>query len=237
MQKSVLLATGIEDLNRILRENFRKHDSSTVFKILDHDVIHLRYLQEITNETHPDIILFHDQLHSQFAEKEEREQEWIEEIEKLRRDFNDEIRIVFICERSKYDPFLGELVSSNVLDIYRTRKIDLMELVESLLTPPKYSKVASYKDNLNPRPKMSTVLEEEEDEGEEDDYIEDEPFDGREKGEKKPPDEQVSRIKEKGSLIQLPKFSLPKREKREKPPKPPKIVEQKIVNKQVIKRE
>ena len=248
MQMKVLLATGHEDLNRILRNNFRRHEKKNSFKILEHDVVHQRYLQEIVRETQPDIIIFHDyHLHSQFTDSSEREKEWIEQIESLRRDYDDKIRFVFICERSRHDPFLGELVTANVLDIYRTREIDLSILIESLLEPPKYSKVAAYKDNLSPKERPTEWDIGDESEGdsiksehetlpvENDNEAQLESVSENEEGK-----ESLSEpIKEKGTLIQLPKISLdklklPKREKKEKPPK---IVEQKIINKQVIKRE
>lgn len=229
----MLLATGHEDLNQILRVNFKNHEKGSHFKILEHNVVHQKYLLEITRETHPDIILFHDyHFQSQYAEPAEREKEWIEQIETLRREFDDDIRVVFLCERSKYDPFLGELVTVNVLDIYPTRKIDLSELIESLLSPPKYSRVAAYRDNL--KPKERPVFEE--DTNDDEPVSEDVSYEGSEYASEDRSKNTKERIQEKGSIIQIPKIPirLPKWEKK---PKPEKIVEQKIINKQVIKKQ
>ena len=66
----------------------------------------------------------------------------VKNVEYIRRKYDDAIRFVFLCERPEGDPFLSELVSRNVLDIFHNRNIDLQLLIEQLQNNPKYSKVA-----------------------------------------------------------------------------------------------
>lgn len=138
-KKRVLLALGNEKFNQILRKALQEN-----FIVLNDEVYSIKYLEELIEESKPDIILLHDYyLASEKTEPYERETEWLETIENIRRVYDDNKRVVFICERKQGDPFLSELINRNVLDIFHTRSLEVNKIIEQLLDEPRYSK-ASY---------------------------------------------------------------------------------------------
>lgn len=132
------MALNNDDYNDILRKHLSSH-----FDVISNSVYDIKYLYEFIDNYHPDIIVVHDQYFGLDAETEiDREIEWLKNVEYIRRKYDDAIRFVFLCERPEGDPFLSELVSRNVLDIFHNRNIDLQLLIEQLQNNPKYSKVA-----------------------------------------------------------------------------------------------
>lgn len=168
-KKKVLLAIGNEKFNQILRKALQEH-----FIVLNDEVYSLKYLDEMIEENKPDIIILHDYyLASDKSEPYEREKEWLETVENIRRLYDDTKRVVFICERNQGDPFLSELINQNVLDIFHTRSLDINRIIEQLLDEPRYSKVAYLKvEGSNKRYNSSSSglpIEEKNDEEENDD--------------------------------------------------------------------
>lgn len=139
--KKVLLAIGNDKFNALLRSPL-----SPYFKVLTEEVYSRKYLEEFLQDHNPDIIIVHDYfLTSEKEDEFEQEVEWLQIIERIRQQYDDEKRIVFICERNPGDPFLSELVSRNVLDIFHNRNIDINGIIEQLNDQPRYSKVAYLK--------------------------------------------------------------------------------------------
>jgi hypothetical protein len=145
MQK-VLLAVGNEKLSQILRNTLSEFPND--FNISETEVFHHRFLEEIVESEIPDILILHDfYLESDCKTKGEKEKEWISFIKKIRVTYDDSIRIVFLCERPKGDPFLSHLVSLNVLDIFSDDTINKTQLVEQLKDKPRFSRVQKYLQN------------------------------------------------------------------------------------------
>ena len=144
--KTVLLAIGDDKFSNILEKYLQES-----FHVLTHRVYHHRYLRDMVKEYRPDILIAHDTLlerdESDEKNESELEYEWLDHVEYFRREYEDSIRFVFICERSKGDPFLSELVNRNVYDIFYTRKVDIVGMIEQLLDRPRYSRVAHLKFN------------------------------------------------------------------------------------------
>lgn len=145
--KRILLAMGHEEYHSI----FRKYLKSD-FKVSMNDVYNLRYLTDIVDEERPDYIIFHDQhlgitLDENYTGDEAyyREVKILDFIEYARHRYDDQIRIVIVCERQIGDPFLSELVNNNVLDIFYRREFDIVELIHQLLEPTKYANVSHLK--------------------------------------------------------------------------------------------
>lgn len=139
--KKVLLAIGNEKFNQLLRIPLSKH-----FSVIPEELYSLKYLEEFVEDFKPDIIILHDYyLKSEKEEAFDKEVEWLKIIERIRQLYDDQKRIVFICERNQGDPFLSELVNRNVLDIFHTRSIDINKIKEQLLEQPRYSRVAYLK--------------------------------------------------------------------------------------------
>lgn len=137
--KKVLLAIGNDKFNNLLRSPL-----SAYFTVLSEEVYSRKYLEEFVQDHEPDIIVVHDYfLTSEYHDQFEQEVEWLQIIERIRQKYDDEKRIVFICERNPGDPFLSELVNRNVLDIFHSRNLDLQGIIEQLNDQPRYSK-ASY---------------------------------------------------------------------------------------------
>ncbi len=140
----VLLAIGEPNISKILRNNLNEHHEH--FTVEQQEVLHHKYFDEIIGTAPPDIIIVHDtHLESDKGSKQESELEWLRFAESLRERFNDQVRLVFICEREKGDPFLHELLNRNVLDIFHTRSIPIATLIEQLKERPRYSNAAKFK--------------------------------------------------------------------------------------------
>ncbi|MEK5149132.1 MULTISPECIES: hypothetical protein [unclassified Psychrobacillus] len=138
---SILIAVAEPTLAAILRNHFE----SARLDVIDNDVLHRKYLSEIIEIEEPDMVILHDTyLPSDFEEQLARDEEMLEIINKWRVEFNDSLRVVYLCERDRRDPFLGKLVAHNVLDIFNERKIIVEQFVEQLSAPPKYANVSKY---------------------------------------------------------------------------------------------
>ncbi|MCK6259559.1 hypothetical protein LCY76_23605 [Fictibacillus sp. KIGAM418] len=214
--KRILLAIGRDDFNKIVKQQLESHQD---FSVIDTMVYHINFLPQMVEEFKPDIVIGHDSfLPSEHFESLERELEWLKTVEFIRRKYDDEIRFVFFCEREKGDPFLSELISRNVLDIFNENGIDTVQLIDQLNDRPRYSNVSrltiensDYKQLINSRLKDEIPQHEHE---------EPEILD-RSSAEVTP---------EIGDEIN---FSDDKPEKKEKPKK---VVVQKIVKKEVIQK-
>lgn len=137
--KRVLLAVGEENMSSILKKHLVDHG----FDVVDQEVLHRNYLQEAIEYEKPDILIIHDQyLQSERSAVQEREQEMLRMLDQWRLKYNDSLRIVYLCERDKTDPFLGSLVARNVLDIFYQRTIPTQIFIKQLLQPAQYTNVA-----------------------------------------------------------------------------------------------
>src|SRR5690606_27355854 len=109
------------------------------------DVHHRYYLNEFIEVQQPDLIILHDTfLASDQPDSKSNQAELLEMIERWRRNYDTSLRVCVMCERDRKDPFLAQLVSRNVLDIFNERQIRSKTLIEQLLEPPKYVNVAKY---------------------------------------------------------------------------------------------
>ncbi|MDC3424300.1 hypothetical protein NC797_07230 [Aquibacillus sp. 3ASR75-11] len=210
----ILLAIGNTDYSKIIRNNLSEKSD---FTVLEQEVMHHRYLLEIVDLEKPDILIVHDYyLPTDMISKEDREEEWLTFIQTLRESYDDSIRVVFLCERKKGEPFLSYLVDSNVLDIFNDNSIDIVQMIEQLKDKPRFSRVSKFKTSTKRVNAPSDNESEEEDE---------EPEEGTEPQDK----EEVAATKDK------------QQRKAEKAPKPVvnKVVEKKVnvVNKQVVKKD
>ena len=141
--KRILLAIGNTEYSKILRSHFANHADELV--VLEQEIMHHKYLDEIVELEKPDILLVHDYyLSSDTVMGPEREKEWITFLQHIRVTYDDAIRIVFLCERPKGDPFLSRLVQNNVLDIFNNNAIDINEMMEQLKDRPRYSRVSKF---------------------------------------------------------------------------------------------
>lgn len=139
--KKVLLAIGNDKFNNLLRSPLSEN-----FNVLSVEVYSRKYLEEFIEDHDPDIIIVHDRfLTSENDDEFEQEVEWLQIIERIRQQYDDQKRIVFICERNSGDPFLSELVNRNILDIFHSRSIDITGIIEQLRDQPRYSKVSYLK--------------------------------------------------------------------------------------------
>ncbi|MFC0273778.1 hypothetical protein ACFFIX_20535 [Metabacillus herbersteinensis] len=160
--KKVLLGIGNKDFSQILRNNLLKQEKD--FIVPEQEVMHHRYLSEIVDLEKPDILVVHDYyLPSDNVGKEEREREWLSFFSKIRVDYDDAIRIVFMCERQKGDPFLSQLVGINVLDIFNNNSIDMIELIDQLNDKPRFSRVSKFMQSSQPRQVQSQLPTEDDD--------------------------------------------------------------------------
>ncbi|UAL49745.1 hypothetical protein K7887_22525 (plasmid) [Sutcliffiella horikoshii] len=142
MQK-VLLAIGDKPYSQIVRKALSAYSEN--FRVVENEIFHRDYLDEIIEHEKPNILIVHDfYLQSRKLVKEEKEQELVQIIQSLRIKYDDEIRVVYLCERERGDPLLFTLASNNVLDIFNTPTIDIKVFTEQLLDKPRYSKVARF---------------------------------------------------------------------------------------------
>lgn len=141
MMNKVLLAIGDSGFSQILRNRLNEHD----FVVIDNEVLHRDYLEEIVANERPAILIVHDYYLASSKESEsDKEKELLAFFQKIRMEYDDEIRVVFLCEREKEDSFLAELVSRNVLDIFHNKSINTQELVEQLKDRPRFSRVSKF---------------------------------------------------------------------------------------------
>ncbi|TYS60692.1 hypothetical protein FZD47_21020 [Bacillus infantis] len=134
----VLLAVGESNLSKILRSHLVKAN----FDVLEDEVLHRNYMNEIIDNEKPNMIIVHDlYLPSEQESQPEREKEMLKFIEHWRMTYNSDLRVVYLCERERDEPFLGDLVARNVLDIFYTRNISTREFIEQLSKPPHFTNV------------------------------------------------------------------------------------------------
>lgn len=140
--KSVLLAIAEPNITNSLR----KYLSSIGFDVLADEVLHRKYLHETVELKSPDIVIIHDYyLPSEFdiSDTKARDQEMLQMVEKWRMLYDQSVRIVYLCVRERTDPFLGDIVARNVLDIFHEQSIHLVTF-NQLLEPPRFSNVKKF---------------------------------------------------------------------------------------------
>lgn len=143
MSKKVLIAVGDKSYSNILIDTFSQHTEH--FTLSSQEVLHRRFLEEIVELENPDILVIHDYyLESDFTRNEMKEQELATFFRKLRVEFDDSIRIVFLCERPKGDLFLSSLVSMGIHDIFNSNMFDLGEFIGQLKDKPRFSRVEKF---------------------------------------------------------------------------------------------
>lgn len=138
---SVLLAVGQVHLAEILRQNLGEAD----FEVSDTDVLHRNYLNELIEQERPSILIVHDHyLPNDSESPQEADAELLRMVEQWRVKYDDGMRIVFLCERERKDPFLANLVARNVLDIFNERVLPTKSFLEQLSEPARYSNVGKF---------------------------------------------------------------------------------------------
>ncbi|WP_028393934.1 hypothetical protein [Bacillus cihuensis] len=137
----VLLAVGEPNLADILR----KFLVEASFDVSNNDILHRDYLKEIMEAEKPNILILHDTyLPSNSHSEDIKDLEMLQLIESWRITYNDKIRVVYLCERDRRDPFLGQLVARNVLDIFNERQISASSFVEQLNHPAQFANVQKF---------------------------------------------------------------------------------------------
>lgn len=137
---SVLIAVGNSEMSSILRRHLGEAD----FDLIENDVLHRNYLHEIIELEQPSMVIVHDYyLPSDFTDEKEREQEFLEMLNYWRINYEG-LRVVFLCERARRDPFLGDLVARNVFDIFHENQISPVTLIEQLSAPPRYANASRF---------------------------------------------------------------------------------------------
>ncbi|MEK5071639.1 hypothetical protein [Sporosarcina sp. FSL K6-1508] len=138
---SILLAVGDPDFTEILRGNF----VSAGFDVIDNDVYHRKYLDEVIQIENPSILVLHDAyLPSDTTTAQDNEEEMLRLIGQWRATYDNDLRIVYLCERERRDPFLGSLVARNVLDIFNERQIATSLFIEQLANDARFANVAKF---------------------------------------------------------------------------------------------
>jgi hypothetical protein len=142
-KKRILIAVGNPHYSEILRKNLL--ENSNLFEVAPQEILHRRFLEEMVDIDKPDILIIHDYyLESDLQEPKEKEKEIIDVIKKLRVNYDDSLRVIYLCERQKGDPFLSALVGFGVLDIFNENSIDLEDLIEQVSEKPRFSKVEKF---------------------------------------------------------------------------------------------
>ncbi|MCM3364329.1 P-loop NTPase family protein [Niallia sp. MER TA 168] len=146
MSKKVLIAVGDKSYTKILFETFSKYPDD--FTLSKQEILHRRYLYEIVKEESPSVLIVHDTyLESVQENQRDKDKELISIIKQLRLDFDDSLRIVFLCERSTNDPLLSRLVSMGVLDIFNTQRIDIEQFINQLKGKVSFAEIAPFLNN------------------------------------------------------------------------------------------
>lgn len=135
---TVLLAVGSPEMANILK----RHLEEANIDVLESEVLHRMYLDELIEIENPSMVILHDSyLPSEYEEQAQRDEELLAFVNKWRMR-HEGLRVVFLCERDKRDPFLGDLVARNVFDIFHEQQIPAKSLIEQLAAPPRYVNVA-----------------------------------------------------------------------------------------------
>lgn len=133
---SVLLGIGDKSLSQPLKEILMKKGYDNV-----EETYHIDYLAEKVSYEQPNIVIIHEHLQSNCTSKEEKQEELLSLIEHWRMAYNDSIRVVMICIRDRNDPFLGQLIAHNVLDIFPDKALPVHNLLNQLASPPNFANV------------------------------------------------------------------------------------------------
>ncbi|MEY8742031.1 hypothetical protein AB9M62_21385 [Bacillales bacterium AN1005] len=141
--KKILIAVGDRNYTEILCDAFDNY--TKLFTLANQEVLHRRYLEEIVEIETPDILIIHDRyLESSYEQQEDRNNELLAYIRQCRIRYDNQMRIVFLCERPTKDPYLSTLVSVGIMDIFNQNTIDLDQFIQQLSEPPKFSQVEKY---------------------------------------------------------------------------------------------
>lgn len=160
-QPRVLLAVGNEIISKILRKHL---NTSEAFRLLDQEIMHFQFLNEIIEINDPDILVVHDVfLPSDKETKKEREDEWLTFFHMIRQK-NDTLRIVFLCERVKDDNFLNQIIGLGIQDIFNESSIDMKTFIEQLSQPARYANVSKFRKSFNVAAPVQEKVEEEQEE-------------------------------------------------------------------------
>jgi len=188
---SILLAIAEPTISNGIRKVLVDHG----FSVFEDEVLHRKFLNETIELLSPSMVIIHDHfLPSDFENPEERDEEILQMIENWRMVYDTDLRIVYLCVRDRYDPFLGKLVARNVLDIFYEKGLDTKKFAEQLSQPPRFANVQKFgTGHLD----IKYVSEENE---EDDDHVESEKPERKWLGEKKSLIEKAAKISSKVSF-------------------------------------
>lgn len=150
---SVLLAVGDPDFTNIMRKSLLSFEGEDEngnkngfeFDVLDTDVLHRNYLNEIIEQEKPSMVILHDvYLPSDFSTQAEMDDEMLQLVSFWRSKYDNDLRVVYICDRERKDPFLSHLVARNVLDIFNERTISEKTLITQLAEEPRFINVSRF---------------------------------------------------------------------------------------------
>lgn len=138
---SILLAIAEPTISNGIRKVLVEHGLT----VLKDEVLHRKYLNETIELLSPSMVIIHDYfLPSELEDPEERDQEILQMIEHWRMVYDTDLRIVYLCVRDRHDPFLGQLVARNVLDIFYEQGLDTKRFAIQLSQPPRYANVQKF---------------------------------------------------------------------------------------------
>ncbi|RKJ61888.1 hypothetical protein D7X33_26660 [Butyricicoccus sp. 1XD8-22] len=140
---SVLLAVGEDNLSKLFRKVLV--ESGHPFDVLDNEVLHRRFLFEMVAQYQPNLLIVHDKfLPGDKLAAEERDAEMLEILQYIRFQFDQQVRIVYVCIRDRTDPFLGKIVGLGIHDIFHSDSFRTDAFLEQLVSPPKFSNVQKF---------------------------------------------------------------------------------------------
>lgn len=137
---TILLAIGETTMTKLLRKHL--YQGLPDLETLDEEVLHRKFLLEMVEMYSPSMLVLHDALLPSESDEQERDQEMLQIIRHLRMQYDQNIRIVYLCFRDKKDPFLGQLVGLGVYDIFHTVRLDTTKFINQLSHPPKFANVS-----------------------------------------------------------------------------------------------
>lgn len=141
MKKKVLLAIGNKELSRIFRNTFLK--KAEHFIVLENEIYHQDFLEEIIQEEQPDILLLHHMLFTHETE-DSVEQNILEFIRSLKIKYDDSIRVTFLCDIPRGNQLLSKLVGLGVQDIFNEDRIPQDQFLEQLMDKPRFANVEKF---------------------------------------------------------------------------------------------
>ncbi|MBG9689673.1 hypothetical protein ABD91_01870 [Lysinibacillus sphaericus] len=144
-EQKVLLAVGESNLSALIRSEFTESNSDkSTYDVLYDEVLHRRFIQPMTLQYQPDILIIHDSfLSSSYTEQLERDDEILKTLRELRMS-EIQTRIIYICQRSSKDQFLGRLVALGVYDIFHQHQFSSTAFRRQLSEPSKFSNVSQF---------------------------------------------------------------------------------------------